>query len=271
MPATYGWSNYRGKRRFRRSRTAGLVTAPSMYDLTHSQGSQGYQRSAVVSVPRSRFRSLDTKVFRTRRTVQQVLSIANFGSTGWVTGGSTAYPDLCITHSLSTSNFFVNNAVLYQPLLSNASEFVNLFDHYRIDRINITGFFSANEVGANSTEYAEGRVLPVIHIMNDYNTTSTQTLNNYLEHPECRHIQLGTNKTFKHSYVPRVRELSLGDNDIATYPGVSKSHQWIDTNSPQVGHYGTRFYCDTYGLTGDEQIGRFQFLIEYELSFKSVK
>lgn len=270
MPATYGWSNYRGKRVYRRARTAGLGTMSQGSGRT-TQSSQSSQGSYIVAVPRNRFRNLDTKVFRTRRTIQQVVSIANFGGTGWVTGGATANPDMCMVHSLSSTVFWVAGSVLYTPGMSNVSEFINLFDHYRIDRINITGFFSANNVDADNAQYVEGRVLPVIHIMNDYNTTSSLTLSNYLEHPECRHIQLGTNKTFRHSYVPRVRELSLGDNDTTTYPGVSKAHQWIDTNSPSVAHFGTRFYCDTYGLNGDEQLGRFQFLIEYELSFKSVK
>lgn len=272
MPATYGWSNYKGKRRFRRARTAGLVSSGSrVYDLSNTQSSQGSQRAVVVSVPRNRFRSLDTKVFRTRRTIQQVIAVGNYSNTGWVTGTNIAYPDLCMTHALSATSMWINNAIVYQPVLSNASEFVNLFDHYRIDRINITGFFSANQVLADGTTTAEGRVLPILHIMNDYNTTTAQTLSNYLEHPECRHIQLGINKTFRHSYVPRVRELSLGDNDTTTYPGVSKPYQWIDTNSPSIAHFGTRFYLDTFGLTGDETLGRFQFLVEYELSFKSVK
>jgi len=228
---------------------------------------------SVVSVPRSRFRNIDTKIFRTRRTICQNITFALYGpGAGWNTGVS-AYPDLSITHALTATTMWINGFIVYQPVMPAFAEFTALFDHYRIDRVNITAFFSANRVSVGETPFVEQHSLPMLHIMNDYNSpTIVQTLSDYMQKPDCRHIQLGTGKTVRHSYVPRIRENAVLDSETGTATGVSKSGQWIDTNSSSISHTGCRLYLDNFGRFGvDDQVGTVQLLIEHEMSFKSVK
>jgi len=262
MPTTYGWSNYKGKRVFKRARSG---SSSYSRPVVLSQSTQGSQAMAVVAVPRNRFRNIDTKVFRTRRSLVQNIGINQ--SLGWAAGGGTGSRDLTIQTALTSACFWLGGSIIFNPVLPSVGEFTALFDHYRIDRINVQAIFSNNESGVN----APNTVLPILHIMTDYNSVNSQTQAEYLQHPEMRSYQLGTGKTIRWSYVPRSRGDLLTDGEIVSTSANSKARQWIDTSSPQVSHLGLRMYLDTIGKTNDVDIGNVQIIVTYELSFRSVK
>lgn len=200
------------------------------------------------------------KTYTFRRTLQQVLPV-NL-SVGFATGGYS----LQIAPALSACNIFINGTLAYQPLLPNSGEFTSLFDQYRIDRINLQLFFSANDSNVTTPT----SVLPMVHIANDYNDTNNTSLTDIQQYPEMRTYQLGLEKPVTWSFRPRVRL------DVLTNTGITSSSAfsttgWIDTSSPGIEHLGTKVYLNTMGRTTNLDIGNCVLMVSYDLSFRNVK
>lgn len=201
------------------------------------------------------------KAYRFRRQVQQAMVITQNG--GWANAGF----DLCISPALGQCDIIISGTLVYQPVLPNASEFTNLFDQYRITRVYCEIIYSGNDNNTTTPTY----VLPVVHIMNDYNTTGGQTLTDYEQHPELKTHQLGVGKRIRWSFVPRTRGDLLTNSGITSTSANNKALQWIDTNGTNVMFLGTRAYFNNFGRNVVTDIGSILLVIKYDMEFRFVK
>lgn len=244
----------------RKNRSSSVV----VYDATSSpvvsakkmSYSRGYRRYKQIS---SKF---STHNFKVKRTICQNLSInpAN-GFAG------TAF-DINIVPALAACDINIGGSTIYQPLLPNASEFTNLFDLYRITRVNCTMVYSANDAITSTPS----QMLPVLHIANDYNSVGSFTLTDILQYDTVKHWQLGKEREVKWSFVPHTRMDAKTNSGLGTsLASMNKPYQWFDTEASSIQHYGTRVYLNNFGRTTSADIGTVMLLIEYCLEFTFVK
>lgn len=118
--------------------------------------------------------------------------------------------------------------------LPNYTEFTNLFDSYRINKILVKFIPSHNssDVGAG------GQYIPNFHTILDYNdSTAPASLNAMYEYQNWR-MSRGVS-AHKRIWTPA----SL--DSVATTAGVASSNptykQWISTSSADIPHYGLKY------------------------------
>jgi len=222
-----------------------------------------YERRAAPSTRKTKVRiqrPIGPKIYRFRRTLQQLLPI-NL-STGWSGGGYS----LLIAPALSACSIYINNTLAYQPVMPGASDFTNLFDNYRIRKVNMQIFFSNNESGVTSP----ATVLPVIHIANDYNDANNFGLTEIQQYPSMMTYQMGLEKPIKWSMYPKVRLDALTDSGV-TSSSAYNTTGWLDTTSSNIMHLGTKVFLNTLGRTGNTDVGTVVVMITYDLEFKNAR
>lgn len=201
----------------------------------------------------------------TRRRIIQ--NIAIDPSLGWKVNASNGYPDIMLAPALSSCSFWAASAIAYQPVLPGATDFTNLYDQYRIKKVNVELWYSANDSIVSQPTFP----LPLVHVMNDYNSTASQSLDAYLEHPELKTYQLGKEKRISWSFVPRTRGDVLTDNAILSSSANNRAGLWIDTSSANIQYLGVRFYIDFLGIATAVNLGSVQFIVTYDMEFRYVK
>lgn len=225
---------------------------------------RAFKRAATVIAASSRKRTgyvamRRNNVTMIRRTLQQVNTI-NL-STGW--GGSY---DTTISPALSSCSFWQSGLVAYQPVLPNSTELINLYDQYRIKKVHLEFIFSGN----NATVNAPTTCLPVLHIVNDYNSLGSANLADYQQYPDMKTLQLGVGKRIRHSFVPRVRADVMTDGGILSSSALNTTG-WLDTSSSTIQHLGCKFYVNPMGLTSNTDIGTMMVLVSYDIELRQVK
>lgn len=221
-----------------------------------SRDSKMYRRSTPLYRPVS-----GSKIYTFKRQIQQSCLVNQSG------GFFGAGYDMCIAPAFGSCDFRINGVLIFAASLPNATEFTALFDQYRIRKINVRVIFSQNSADVNTPTLS----LPVIHQMNDYNSTGNMNLSDYQQHPELKTWQLGQDKNISWSFVPHVR------GDLITQGGVLSSSAnnmpcpWIDTSSTSIEMLGTRLYMNNLGQNTNTNIGAILFLVDYILDFKFVK
>lgn len=220
-----------------------------------------YERRAAPSTRKYKYRiqkPIGSKIYQFRRTLQQLLPI-NL-STGWSGGGYA----LLISPALSSCSFYINNTLAYQPVMPAVSDFQNLFDNYRIRKVNIQLFFSNNESNVSSPNTA----LPVVHIANDYNDANNFGLTEIQQYPNMATYQLGLEKPIKWTLYPKVRLDALTDSGV-TSSSAFNTQGWLDTTSSNIMHLGTKMYLNTLGRTGNTDVGTVAVIVTYDMEFKN--
>lgn len=184
---------------------------------------------------------------------------------GWVTGGVGAF-DITIAPTLANCNFYVGGTIIFQPSVPNVSELTNLYDHYRIKRVICEMYYNIN------TTPTAGIGLPLIHVANDSNSTSSFSRSDIEQYPGKWTAQLGNNnfRKIRWSFKPKVRL------DVLTSTGVTSTSAyntsgWLDTSSTNVEHLGTKIYIDPVGNTTPTEQGKITIICYYEIELKCVK
>jgi len=206
-------------------------------------------------------RSTRVSVYPFKRQIQQTLGVQQ--ATGWAAGGF----DCAISISLAQATFFLNGTATFGPTMPNVAEFTNLFDQYRIKRVNVRIIFSNNDSGVATP----ATTLPVVHCYNDYNDTAAKNLAAVQEYPDIKTFQLGKEKDIRWSFVPRVRSDVLTNSGISSSSAMNIPSPWIDTSSNNIEHLGARIFLNNIGRTTAADLGTCLFLIDYFLEFKFCK
>lgn len=198
-------------------------------------------------------------VYRFRRTTSFDAAVnpnSGFSSVGF---------DMTIMPTLANLNTNVSGTVFISPSLPNASEFVNLFDRYRIRKVTIQLFFSQN---LSNTPAAP---VPLIHIVNDYNSTGSFAKSDIYQMPTMKTYQLTEGKPITWKLYPVCRGDVLTSSGISSTSAHSLPSPWLDTSSSSVEHLGTRIFLDNLGRSTSMDAGTILFKFTYDLEFKNVK
>jgi len=176
-----------------------------------------------------------------RRRMPQTLTVVR-STTGNLLNGTTGTSSgLAVTFQLSNMPAF--------------SEFVNLFDRYKILRImyRFRVYKSPDVVAPN--------LYPVIFHAVDNNDSTTPTSTNILEYPNLKTTVLSDSSPVSKwfSFRPRV-SIAVQPTSFAAFS------PWVDTASSSANHYGLKFWFDQQA-TGINIAWDYKFVI----SLKDVK
>jgi len=159
----------------------------------------------------------------------------------------------------------VHNAYAFSlSSLPNYSEFVNLYESYKISRIKVQFIFSSNSQDVNTG--ASVFALPnIVGVIDQNDNTALTTYNDYLQYKFCKIRRL--DKPMSFYFKPMF--------DVAAYSGVFTSYAqktgWIDTSSPSVLHYGLKFMLDpVFYNIGANVLGRMSVYTTYYIKMKNV-
>jgi len=230
---------------------------------TQRQSPKAYPRptTSVTRYPRYRAINSTGNVYRFKRAAFQNIPLNLAG--GWNSNGF----DMMLLPSLAGVLVSLSGTLVFSPTMPNTNEFTGLFDMYRIRYVDFELIFSNNESGVSNP----GNMLPVIHIMDDYDSTGAQTLTDYQQHPELRSYQLGKEYTIRHRLIPKVKGDVLSNNFLTAVSGNLISQPWLRTDTPDVQMFGTRMYMDNLGRNGNVDVGTVLLKCTYTLEFKNVK
>lgn len=123
--------------------------------------------------------------------------------------------------------------------LPNYSEFTELFDRYRINKVSVMFIPQWTGVDANPMTTMLNNN-PEIWTMIDYNDATTPvSLDEFYEDNHSKITRGGT--IHKRYFSPAIRSIAYHDDDD-NFGYVSKWRQFIDTANPEVPHYALK-YC----------------------------
>lgn len=151
--------------------------------------------------------------------------------------------------------------------LPNITEFENLYDQFRINKVKfqlIPRFSESSIVGTTSSPTSQmglGNLWSVI----DYDDKNVPTnVTDLLQYQTLKRTQF--NKTHTRAFVPACTPEIYSTGVTTTY-GIKK-RQWIDMAAPQTQHYGVKVWYD--GNPGTATIV-YDLVVMYNVSFKGVR
>lgn len=163
---------------------------------------------------------------------------------------NTLFVTNAITPAFSSYNFQLTN-------VPGSSEFIGLFDQYRIDRVEVW-IYPAASVANTINNLTSSRWASVIDYDDNTNLTAVSQATEY---QTC--IMTNLSNGHYRSFVPHAA--------TALYSGVFTSFgnvasPWIDVASATVQHYGIKFAADA-SLTALDFVGQ----VRYHLTFRNVR
>jgi len=144
-------------------------------------------------------------------------------------------------------------------------EFTNLFDYYKINKIQMT-FQLITNPDSNSTLNGSSvsqvtNWYPKMWYVRDYDGGSTETISSIKERQGVRCRVMEPNKVIKISFVPRVRTLIY---KTSTTEGYAPRCLKLDMSDVTVPHYGLHVVWDT---NGEDVNDSYPFKVSVETKF----
>lgn len=217
-------------------------------------------RRTTRSKPRFSRTQRVPKLYTFRRGLTQAFTwspASGFGAVG---------SDMTIVPTLGSCVFMISGVTINTTPLPGSSEFQALFDQYRIKKVNYQIYWSQNldNTGVSAP-------IPVLHLVNDYDSTGAFSKDQILQHSDCKTYQVKEGSPIRWSVYPKVRVDALLTTELFSSSAWVVSKPWLDTSSPTIQHLGTRVYVDNLSRASAGDLGTFLFKVEYELDFKNVK
>jgi len=162
---------------------------------------------------------------------------------GGFSDGVTSSQSLAMTFSLDGVQFYLGaNASIFQSL--SPAELSTLFDHYRLDGIEIQVLAS----GDPNTFTATG-TLPRMYIFNDYDDSGT--VGNLAQAQQSQGVQVfqpgALDRSFSHFIKPRLLTQTYRTAVTTGYAPAEKSI-WVDSAQGDVPHYGVKLWATLPGV-----------------------
>lgn len=179
------------------------------------------------------------------------------------------------TYTLATSllapnagqPYFAFSQIFTVGSMPNISEFENLFDRYRINKVVITFKLSSNPDNGD----VANAFYPSIWYFTDYDDMATITLPAIREVQGVKRRVLQPNKEVK--IVCRPKPLAAVYNDTLTtaYSVPRGRAPWIDLANINVPHYGLKAVFDMEGITTTGTLPLIKMNVRMFASFKGVR
>lgn len=147
---------------------------------------------------------------------------------------------ILIPSTVAVTQFFAYTFSLSQVV--NASEFTNLFDQFRINKIVLKYRLvtdPANYLGNNTG------IVPRLFWFHDYDdATAPASLNEMRERPKCKIRVLNPYKPIKIAFTPSVLVTGYESGVSSMY--MPKFKQWIDMADSTTQHFSIKFAIDQF-------------------------
>jgi len=138
--------------------------------------------------------------------------------------------------SNTTTNLQYGARAFFLSDLPVSSDFVNLFDQYRIVSVDM---HMCPRVSANLP--TSGNSYSVFHYALDYTDVTAPTSNEELyQMSSCKRVNCNGSKDFHIKLKPQAAETYWSGLTASGY-GAAKEGAWINTSSPSVQHYGVKY------------------------------
>jgi len=167
---------------------------------------------------------------------------------------------------ISNASFTTTNFAGYFDFklqqLPNHTEFVNLFDVYKIWKVEVTFIPKYNSSDFSSGGLAYG--LPTLYVAEDRNDVSLPaTVNELMEYAVCRAQRF--DKPMTYTCWPTLSAVIPGGGSVID---MSQKDLWVRCSNPDAPYNGIRYACDLpIGL----ETFRYDIVLKYFLKFKDVK
>jgi len=151
--------------------------------------------------------------------------------------------------------------------LPNSSDFTNLFDHYRIDKVELKLISTCTDVGVTGTS---SHMMPIIWVFNDNDdglapTTSSQ----FLEREGLRMLSFSDTNIKNHTVYPRTAVQNYNGIALSGY-GQGSKYAFVDCAYPNVEYYGTKLSYQAPGNVANINMATISFFVKYHMTFKGV-
>lgn len=151
--------------------------------------------------------------------------------------------------------------------LPTVTDFQNLFDHYRIDKIEITMISTCTDVGVQVTS---GHQMPIIWCFNDQDDgVSPSQTGQFLERENHRIISFSDTNVKRHTCYPRTASNHYNGIALSGY-GVGSKYAFMDMAYTDIEHYGTKFAYQSPNNTADILTANCQFIVKFHYTMKGV-
>lgn len=231
----------------------------------------GPAKKRVATRPRAALRITNPEyVYKFVRTTAPLTMVAT-GAAGFLKqDGSVTYGfGIGAKFELSGAVFNATSSAPATVALPNYTEFVSLFDHWKIDNIEM-----CIRVGAtNAPNLTVNNPFPTFLICYDSdNSTAPVSKEELCQRPETVFWTPGEKNTnvFKKKFTPR---FALGTSQGGVFTGYSEALKgsYADCNYPGVDCFGIKIWADFMGQVNASQVCPMEIYFKYTLSFKGVQ
>jgi len=219
---------------------------------------------SVTRIPRTIGLKGEHKFTRSIQFAYQLNPSKGFVDNTGVTAGSFLAFTYTLTGVTVKGSSLAYSATFNMP---NSSDFTNLFDHYRIDKVGIKMMSTVSGVGVQVTSNHQ---MPMIWIFNDIDDGLAPTqASQFLERENVRHISFSDTNVKDHTVYPRVAVQNYNGIALSGF-GVGNKYAYMDAAYPNIEYYGTKFHYHSPVNTADLITGTLSYIVKYHLTFKGV-
>lgn len=199
-----------------------------------------------------------------RRTSQRVIGVS--AANGLDGLGSF---DMELEFNIGSISYRYGGAAIYTDNLPNTSEFISLFDNWRLAGVTIR---IDTPLGISNSLISPGALIPQVLYAPDYNDSTGVTRADLLQFP-----QLKVHNFMKDGYTPLMFEFhpvplrDVAGSGILTSYSPMASAPWVRTADFTTPHYGLKFFFDFFGATVSTAALPFQVTIFCDLEFTNPK
>jgi hypothetical protein len=256
------------------SKKSNFLTPSQQSAIEYFMARNTRKKRSKVSVSRS-MKAIQNFVVKTVEAQQFSFVVTDVG----LSDGTTTSNGL--TWTFCQNNPFYSNSAGLQTLPNylNASAYAQIYDQYRIIKVDIDMYYSANSNTNNSSTTLSNLSLPIMYGVVDYDDSdllSNET--GALAYSTCQVFQFGNSsgtnngRQTKHLQKPTVLTESSLPGGSATASQLTVS-PWLSTDLTTQAHYGIKFYMSSSLPTPSVKtnLGYLTFIIRQFVEYRNIR
>lgn len=165
--------------------------------------------------------------------------------------------------------WYVNVAASQSFTIPGVADFTGLFDFWRLNRVDMKMIWQSN--GNEYQTAGQTLIAPLIHVVTDKDDTGLFSLNDLLQYPNHRAIQLGqvNNMGPIHTVIKPGVQIESQTDLLSPLPSTTRYSPWCDTAVSNVKHNGIKISWDDFDFSTSQLNGRIEFLFDLYFEFKN--
>lgn len=178
------------------------------------------------------------------------------------------YPGDTGPNTILASNVVQNLAYSFKlDNVVNASDFTNLYDQYRINKIHLYLERQLNQSGTVTVGNPSNKRIRVVWDQNDNNPLTQE--DDYLEYGNCKSYQILGNGSIRLTIYPRVNNKVEGVGGGDAFTSMPASKQWFNIAEDDIPMFGCKIFIPADVATFGQQL--FSVRAKFYLSMKTSK